>query len=117
MARVALIIADRDGNTLGRVPDAAGWAGRPVPAWLRPLINREHQGVETIVDPYGHTVIAAYVPNTSPGTGIPGTSPGTGVPDTSPGTGVSDTSPGTGVTNTSPGTGLTVIDALVLPAT
>src|ERR1700722_10969490 len=74
MSRTALIIADRDGNTLGRVPDSSEWSGRPVPAWLRPLINQEHQGVETIVDPYGHTVIAAYVPNISPPTGVPDTS-------------------------------------------
>ena len=64
MSRAALIIADRDGNILGRVPDAAEATGRPVPDWLRPFINRENQGVETIVDPDGHTIIAAYVPNT-----------------------------------------------------
>jgi signal transduction histidine kinase/CheY-like chemotaxis protein len=70
MSRAALIIADRDGNILGRVPDAADWAGRPVPEWLRPLINRDNQGVETIVDPDGHTIIAAYVPGAVPSTGL-----------------------------------------------
>jgi signal transduction histidine kinase/ActR/RegA family two-component response regulator len=70
MSRSALIIADRDGNVLGRVPDSADWSGRPLPEWLRPLLNRESQGVETIVDPFGHTVVAAYVPNTSPPTGL-----------------------------------------------
>jgi signal transduction histidine kinase len=63
MARAALIVADRSGNILGRVPDAADWTGRPVPDWLRPLINRPSQGVETIVDPDGHTIVAAFVPN------------------------------------------------------
>ena len=47
-------------------PNSAEWTGRPIPAWLRPLINREDQGVETIVDPNGHTIIAAYVPNAPP---------------------------------------------------
>jgi signal transduction histidine kinase/ActR/RegA family two-component response regulator len=63
MSSAALIIADRDGNILGRVPDSADWAGRSLPDWLRPLINRDNQGIETITDPDGHTVIAAYVPN------------------------------------------------------
>jgi signal transduction histidine kinase len=106
MSRAALIIADRDGNTLGRVPDSPDRTGQPIPAWLRPLLNRSTQGVETIVDPYGHTIVAAYVPNASPGIGAQNTSPGIGV---------QNTSPGIGVQNTSPGTGLTVIDALVLP--
>ena len=66
MSRAALIIADRDGNILGRVPDSADWAGRPVPDWLRPLISRDSQGVETIVDPDGHVTIAAYVPSALP---------------------------------------------------
>ena len=70
MSRTTLIIADRDGNILGRAPNSAGWAGPVVPAWLRPLIGRQDQGVETIVDPYGHTIIAAYVPNASPATGL-----------------------------------------------
>ena len=70
MSRAALIIADRDGNILGRVPDSADWAGRTVPEWLRPLINRDNQGVETIVDPDGHTIIAGYVPGTLPPMGL-----------------------------------------------
>jgi signal transduction histidine kinase/CheY-like chemotaxis protein len=70
MSRAALIIVDRDGNILGRVPDSADWAGRPVPDWLRPLINRDNQGIETVVDPDGHTIIAAYVPSTVPPLGL-----------------------------------------------
>ncbi|MDR3534523.1 MAG: response regulator [Rhodopila sp.] len=70
MARAALIIADRDGNILGRVPDAADWTGRPMPDWLRPLIRRETQGVETITDPDGHTYIAAFVPDGQPANGL-----------------------------------------------
>ncbi|MDB5399929.1 MAG: hypothetical protein QOD93_4679 [Acetobacteraceae bacterium] len=70
MSHAALIIADRDGNIVGRVPDPADWAGRTVPEWLRPLINRENQGVESVVDPDGHTIIAAHVPNAVPPTGL-----------------------------------------------
>jgi signal transduction histidine kinase/CheY-like chemotaxis protein len=68
--RAMLIIVDRDGNILGRVPDSADWIGRPMPEWLRPLINRDNQGVETIVDPDGRTVIAAYASNPSSPSGL-----------------------------------------------
>jgi signal transduction histidine kinase/CheY-like chemotaxis protein len=70
MAGAALVIADRDGNVVSRVPDAADWVGRPVPDWLRPLIGREAQGVETITDPDGRTIIAAYVPSAIPPNGL-----------------------------------------------
>jgi signal transduction histidine kinase/ActR/RegA family two-component response regulator len=70
LSRAATIIADRDGTVIGHVPDAADWVGRPVPDWFRPLINRESQGVETIVDPEGHTLLAGYVPGASPRSGI-----------------------------------------------
>ncbi len=70
LSRAALIIADHDGNIIAQVPDAATWAGRPLPDWLRPLISRESQGVETINDPSGHSLIAAYVPNTAPPDGL-----------------------------------------------
>jgi signal transduction histidine kinase len=70
MSRAALIVADREGTIIGRVPDAAGWSGRPVPDWFRPMINRETQDVETVTDPDGHTIIAAYVPNMPPPNGL-----------------------------------------------
>ncbi len=70
MSRAALIIADRDGNILGRVPDSADRAARTVPGWLRPLVNRDNPGIETIVDPDGHTIIAGYVPGTTPPSGM-----------------------------------------------
>ena len=70
LSHAALIIADRDGNIVGRVPDFKDWAGQPVPDWLRPLINRESLGVETIIDPYGHTIVAAYVPDASAPVGL-----------------------------------------------
>ena len=70
MSRAVMIIADRDGNILGRVPDSAERAGRSVPDWLRPLINQETQGVETVVGPDGHSVIAAYVPTGVPPVGV-----------------------------------------------
>ena len=62
-AHAALIIADRDGTIAGHVPDGAEWAGRPVPEWFRPLTNRENQGIETVTDGQGRSIIAAYVAN------------------------------------------------------
>ena len=70
VSRAALIITDRDGNILGRVPDTAEWTGRTLPDWLHPFINREFQGVETIINPAGHTIIVGYVPTTVPPFGI-----------------------------------------------
>jgi signal transduction histidine kinase/ActR/RegA family two-component response regulator len=64
MAHVAMIIADSDGTVVGQIPDGAGWAGRPIPEWFRPLVNRQSQGIETVTDPDGHTYVAAYVPST-----------------------------------------------------
>lgn len=70
MAGASLIIADRDGNVVGRVPSGSGWAGRPLPDWMRPLVGRDHQDVETLTDPDGHAVIVAYVPSASPPDGL-----------------------------------------------
>jgi signal transduction histidine kinase/ActR/RegA family two-component response regulator len=70
MSHADLIIADRDGNILGRDPNSADGAGKSVPDWLRPLLNRDHKGVETVVDPRGHAIIAAYVPNGSSPSGL-----------------------------------------------
>jgi signal transduction histidine kinase len=69
MTRASLIIADRDGNIVARMPDTDG-AGRQVPDWLRPLFGRENQQVETITDPDGHMVVAAYVPASVPPNGL-----------------------------------------------
>jgi signal transduction histidine kinase/ActR/RegA family two-component response regulator len=70
MAGAALIIADRDGNVVGRTPDSADWGGRPSPDWLRPLISRDSPGVETITDAEGHTILVARVPNVAQPTGL-----------------------------------------------
>ncbi len=70
LSKAATIIADRDGNIIGRVPDGADWAGRQVPDWLRPLLNRGNQGVETLVDPEGRTFVTGYVPDTATPGGI-----------------------------------------------
>lgn len=64
IAGASLIIADRDGTVISQVPNGVAWTGRPLADWLRPLVNREHQDVETLTDPDGHTVIAAFVPST-----------------------------------------------------
>jgi signal transduction histidine kinase len=69
-SHASLIVADRDGTIIGRVPDAADWAGRSVPDWFRPLLSRETQDVATVTDADGHTVIAAYVPALQPPTGL-----------------------------------------------
>ncbi|HET6307985.1 MAG TPA: HAMP domain-containing protein, partial [Rhodopila sp.] len=70
IAGAALIVTDRDGNILGQVPDTGATAGQSLPAWLRPLVARRSQGVDTIVDPFGHTIVAAYVPNALSLTGL-----------------------------------------------
>jgi signal transduction histidine kinase/ActR/RegA family two-component response regulator len=70
LSHAALIIADHEGNVLGRVPQTAAPAGLPLPVWLRPLVNQTHQGVETIVDTRGRTLIAAFVPDASPPAGL-----------------------------------------------
>jgi signal transduction histidine kinase len=70
ISHATLIVTDRDGTVIGRVPDSADWTGRPVPDWFRPLISRELQDVETVTDADGHTVIAAYVPSIVPPNGI-----------------------------------------------
>ena len=69
-ARSFLVIADRDGNIVARVPDAAAGVGRQVPDWFRSLLSHENTGVETIADPDGHTIIAAYVPKAVPPIGL-----------------------------------------------
>jgi signal transduction histidine kinase/CheY-like chemotaxis protein len=70
MARATMIVADRDGNIIGGVPAVINAAGRHAPDWLRPLINHDSPGVETITDPDGHTVVAAYVPSTMAPAGL-----------------------------------------------
>jgi signal transduction histidine kinase/CheY-like chemotaxis protein len=68
-AGASLIIADRDGNVIGRDPDGTG-VGQALPDWLRPLTDRDSQAVETFTDPEGRSVIAAYVPSTTPPIGF-----------------------------------------------
>jgi signal transduction histidine kinase/ActR/RegA family two-component response regulator len=68
--RSSLIIVNRDGNIVDRVPDAAAWAGQPLPNWFRPLLSREKTAVETITDPDGHTIIAAFIPKAVPPVGL-----------------------------------------------
>ncbi|MGD0102644.1 MAG: response regulator [Rhodopila sp.] len=70
MSRSALIIAGHDGGVLARVPALADQDGRIVPQWLRPLVTRDNQGVATVADPDGHTIVAAYVPAAVPPGGL-----------------------------------------------
>jgi signal transduction histidine kinase/ActR/RegA family two-component response regulator len=69
-AHASLIIADREGNVIGRVPDAADAAGRQVPDWIRPLLGRQSSNVETFTDAEGRAVVAAYVPSAVPPVGL-----------------------------------------------
>src|SRR5271166_5173176 len=68
--RAALMITDRNGTILARVPDSAEWTGRKLPDWLRPMAARATQGVETINDPSGRSFIIAFIPGTSPPAGL-----------------------------------------------
>jgi signal transduction histidine kinase/CheY-like chemotaxis protein len=69
-ARTTLTITDRKGTIIARVPDPVSSTGGMLPDWLKPLIGRDGQGVETLTDPDGHTLLAAYVPATSPPNGL-----------------------------------------------
>ncbi len=71
VARASLIIADRGGTILARVPDSAQWFGKPVPDWLRPAVPGDAPSVATLADPDGRTFLTAFVPATAPaGLGI-----------------------------------------------
>jgi signal transduction histidine kinase/CheY-like chemotaxis protein len=56
----SVIIADREGNIIGRT---SGAPGQRVPDWVRPLVGRRNSGVETFTDAEGHAIVAAYVPS------------------------------------------------------
>ena len=70
MARATMIVTDRDGDIVGRVPNVHSSAGRRAPDWMRLLINHDSPGVETITDPAGRTIVAAYVPSSMPPAGM-----------------------------------------------
>jgi signal transduction histidine kinase/CheY-like chemotaxis protein len=62
-AQASLIMADHEGNVIGRAPDDNATAGRQVPNWARPLLSRQSPNVETLTDAQGHAIVAAYVPS------------------------------------------------------
>ncbi len=62
IARASLVIADRDGSILARVPDSADFSGPRLPEWLRAPAGADAPRVETLTDPDGRTVLAAFVP-------------------------------------------------------
>jgi len=66
----SLVVADRDGVVVARVPDPAGWTGKALPDWLKPLLGSDVPGVETITDPNGHATLAAFIPGASPPNGL-----------------------------------------------
>ena len=63
IAGASLIIADRGGNVISRVPDGPEKTGRPLPEWLRPLVGRDNQDVEMLTDPSGRGIIVGYIPS------------------------------------------------------
>jgi signal transduction histidine kinase len=75
MSHASIIIADRGGALVGRVPNtpalnAADATGGTVPEWLRPPLSREKPAFETVTDPNGYTIIAAHIPPAVPAIGL-----------------------------------------------
>jgi signal transduction histidine kinase len=70
MARTALIVTDRNGTVIARAPAPDPAAAKELPDWLKPLAGRDRQGVETLTDPDGHTLVAAFVPAAVPPEGL-----------------------------------------------
>jgi signal transduction histidine kinase/ActR/RegA family two-component response regulator len=63
IARASLIITDRDGSILARVPDSAEWSGPQLPDWFKPVAAGDAPRVETLTDPSGRSVLTAFVPS------------------------------------------------------
>ena len=61
ISRASLVIADRDGSILARVPESAEWSGARLPDWLKPVLAGDTPRVETLTDPDGRTFLAAFV--------------------------------------------------------
>lgn len=70
MARTTLMLLDRDGAVIARVPAGYDATGQASPAWARPLAERDTRGVETVTEPDGRGSIAAYVPAAPGSNGI-----------------------------------------------
>ncbi len=69
-AHASLIIADREGNVIGRARDAAPRRdGRCQIGSARCSAGRT-SSVETLTDAEGHAIVAAYVPSTIPPVGL-----------------------------------------------
>lgn len=69
MARSSLIISDRAGAVVARVPDAPGWTGQKLPAWLMDIVSANNRGVKTVTDAQRHTNLVGIVP-TDPSFGL-----------------------------------------------
>jgi signal transduction histidine kinase/CheY-like chemotaxis protein len=70
MARTTLTVVDRNGTVVARVPDPGSSTGQMLPDWLRPLIGRDRQGIETLTDPDGRALLASFVPTQTPPVGL-----------------------------------------------
>nr|WP_294524806.1 response regulator [uncultured Rhodopila sp.] len=64
IARASLIITDRGGTILARMPDSGQSLGRQVPDWLKPAVAGDAPSVATLADPDGRTFLTAFVPPT-----------------------------------------------------
>lgn len=58
----SVLIADRDGTVLVRVPELPGLSGQPLPEWYRPLREAGAKGVSEMTGIDGVTRVTAYSP-------------------------------------------------------
>ncbi len=66
IARASLIIADREGTILARVPDAGDWSGQKLPDWLKPPRPGKPRGWKPLPTRTDEPILTAFVPATSP---------------------------------------------------
>ncbi len=62
VGRATVTLVDSNGMIVARFPGGEGAIGQLLPEWEKHLVQRQSEGVETITDPAGQAVIAAYVP-------------------------------------------------------
>ena len=66
IAGASLMIADRDGTIVARVPGSEDWTGQKLPDWLKPAATGPVPGVKAVTGPDGRTYLTAFVPATTP---------------------------------------------------
>jgi PAS domain S-box-containing protein len=58
----SLVVTDRNGTIIGRVPDGAKWIGQPLPDSLQPMLNVPNDGTVDLTGPEGVEEIVGYNP-------------------------------------------------------